>query len=46
VLAPVVKRIFAVRDDGASQTEIADATGVKYSTVLSIVRSRIYLVEL
>jgi DNA invertase Pin-like site-specific DNA recombinase len=44
-MAPVVKRIFAMRNDGASQTEIADATGVNYSTVLSILHSRIYLGE-
>jgi DNA invertase Pin-like site-specific DNA recombinase len=44
-MAPVVKRIFAMRNDGASQTEISDATGVKYSTVLSILDSRIYLGE-
>jgi site-specific DNA recombinase len=44
-MAPVVKRIFAMRNDGASQTEIADATGVNYSTVLGILHSRIYLGE-
>jgi site-specific DNA recombinase len=44
-MAPVVRRIFAMRNDGASQTEIADATGVNYSTVLGILHSRIYLGE-
>ena len=44
-MAPVVQHIFAMRNDGAGQTEIADATGVKYSTVLSILHSRIYLGE-
>jgi DNA invertase Pin-like site-specific DNA recombinase len=44
-MAPVVRRIFTMRSEGASQGAIADATGVKYSTVLSILGSRIYLGE-
>jgi DNA invertase Pin-like site-specific DNA recombinase len=44
-MAPVVRRIFAMRNEGASQSQIADATGVKYSTVLGILHSRIYLGE-
>ena len=44
-MAPVVRRIFALRAEGQSQGKIADATGVKYSTVLSILGSRIYLGE-
>jgi hypothetical protein len=34
-----------MRSEGASQSRIEDATGVKYSTVLSILGSRIYLGE-
>jgi site-specific DNA recombinase len=44
-MAPVVRRIFTLRGEGASPGKIADATGVKYSTVLSILGSRIYLGE-
>ena len=44
-MAPVVRRIFTIRGEGASQGKIAEATGVKYSTVLSILGSRIYLGE-
>jgi Recombinase len=44
-MAPVVRRIFTLRGEGASQGKIAEATGVKYSTVLSILGSRIYLGE-
>ncbi len=44
-MAPVVRRIFAMRSEGASQGDIAIATGVKYSTVLAILHSRIYLGE-
>ena len=44
-MAPVIRRIFTMRGEGASQGKIADATGVKYSTVLSILGSRIYLGE-
>lgn len=44
-MAPVVRRIFTMRADGASQSAISDATGVKHSTVLAILHSRIYLGE-
>lgn len=44
-MAPVVRRIFTIRSEGASQSMIEAATGVKYSTVLSILGSRIYLGE-
>ena len=44
-MAPVVRRIFTLRAEGQSQSKIADATGIKYSTVLSILGSRIYLGE-
>ena len=44
-MAPVVRRIFTMRGEGASQGKISEATGVKYSTVLSILGSRIYLGE-
>ncbi len=44
-MAPVVRRIFTLRTEGQSVGKIADATGVKYSTVLTILNSRIYLGE-
>ena len=44
-MAPAVRRIFTMRGEGAGLGEIADATGVKYSTILSILNSRIYLGE-
>ena len=44
-MAPVVRRIFTLRAEGQSQGKIADATGIKYSTVLTILGSRIYLGE-
>lgn len=44
-MAPVVRRIFTMRAEGAGQGKIAEATGVKYSTVLTILDSRIYLGE-
>jgi site-specific DNA recombinase len=44
-MAPVVRRIFTLRAEGASQSVIAESTGVNYSTVLSILHSRIYLGE-
>ncbi len=44
-MAPVVRRIFTLRTEGQSVGKIADATGVKYSTVLTILDSRIYLGE-
>ena len=44
-MAPVVRRIFTLRSEGQSVGKIADATGVKYSTVLTVLDSRIYLGE-
>ena len=44
-MATVVRRIFTMRGEGVSQGRIAEATGVKYSTVLAILHSRIYLGE-
>ena len=44
-IAPVVRRIFTLRAEGKSLGTIADDTGVKYSTVLTILDSRIYLGE-
>lgn len=44
-MAPIVRRIFAMRGNGASQGEIADSSGVKYSTVIAILHSRVYLGE-
>lgn len=44
--AVIVRRIFALRAEGASQGSIAEATGVKYSTVLSILKNRAYLGEI
>ncbi len=44
-MAPVVRRIFTLRTEGQSIGKIADATGIKYSTVLTILNSRIYLGE-
>ena len=35
-MAPVVRRIFTLRGEGQSMGKIAEATGVKYSTVLTI----------
>jgi site-specific DNA recombinase len=44
-MAPVVRRVFTLRSEGQSVGNIADATGIKYSTVLTILKSRIYLGE-
>ena len=44
-MSPVVRRIFTLRSEGQSVGKIAAATGVKYSTVLTILNSRIYLGE-
>jgi site-specific DNA recombinase len=43
--APVVRRIFKLRADGASYRAIEQDTDVSYSTVHGILRSRIYLGE-
>ncbi len=40
-----VREIFRLRAVGRSQREIEDATGIKYSTVGSILKSRVYLGE-
>jgi site-specific DNA recombinase len=39
-MAPIVRRIFQLRGDGASQGDIARSTGVKYSLVREILHSR------
>ncbi len=44
-MAPVVRRIFTLRGEGKSQGFIGQDTGVNYSTVLTILDSRIYLGE-
>ncbi len=44
-MAPVVRRIFTHAERGSESGQDRDATGVKYSTVLSILGSRIYLGE-
>ena len=44
-MAPIVRRIFVMRGEGASQGDIARTTGVNYSLVREIVHSRIYLGE-
>lgn len=44
-MAPVVQEIFRLRAAGSSQREIEQITGVNYSTVLSILHSRVYLGE-
>jgi site-specific DNA recombinase len=43
--APIVRRIFTLRAEGRSQGYIGKDTGINYSTVLSILDSRIYLGE-
>ena len=40
-----VQEIFRLRGEGRSYREIEDRTGIKYSTVMAILRSRIYLGE-
>ena len=44
--AATIRRVFKMRGEGASQGDIADATGVKYSTVLSVLKNRAYLGEI
>ena len=44
-MAPVVRQAFHLRGEGKSQGDIARATGFGYSTVCTILRSRIYLGE-
>lgn len=43
--APKVREVFRLRADGASYRAIEEQTGLNYSTVCSILRSRIYLGE-
>lgn len=43
--ASIVRTIFRLRAEGLSYREIEDRTGVKYSTVSAILKSRIYLGE-
>jgi site-specific DNA recombinase len=43
--APIVRRIFELRAQGMSHRAISDRTGIKHSTVLGILKSRIYLGE-
>ena len=44
--APIVRRIFELRAQGMSHSEISDRTAVNHSTVLGILKSRIYLGEI
>ncbi|HEX2574936.1 MAG TPA: recombinase family protein [Aquihabitans sp.] len=44
--APIVRRIFALRGEGASQTEVSEQTGVNYSTVRAILHNRAYIGEI
>lgn len=44
-MAPTVREIFRLRIEGKSYREIEEQTGVKYSTVSAILKSRIYLGE-
>ena len=43
--APRVQRIFQLRAEGKSYRDIESAVGIKYSTAMAIVGSRIYLGE-
>ena len=43
--APIVRRVVTLRAEGKSLSTIANHTGINYSTVLSILDSRIYLGE-
>ncbi|MEN0072113.1 MAG: recombinase family protein, partial [Propionicimonas sp.] len=43
--AALVRRIFTLRGQGASQGDIANATGVNYSTARGILHKRVYLGE-
>ena len=44
--AVTVRKIFLLRADGRSLREIEEATGVKYSTVSSVLKHRVYLGEI
>jgi hypothetical protein len=41
--APIVRRIFELRAQGMSHREISERTAINHSTVLGILKSRIYL---
>jgi site-specific DNA recombinase len=43
--APAIRKIFRLRAEGLSSQQIEDRTGIKYSTVGAILKSRIYLGE-
>jgi site-specific DNA recombinase len=43
--APIVREIFRLRVDGHSYREIEESTGVRYSTVASVLQSRVYVGE-
>lgn len=43
--APIVREIFRLRIEGHSYREIEEATGVRYSTVSSVLESRVYVGE-
>ena len=43
--APRVREIFRLRAEGKSYREIENRTGIRYSTVSSILKSRLYLGE-
>jgi site-specific DNA recombinase len=45
-MAAVVRRVFVLRSEGHSQAGVAEATGVKHSTVLAILKNRAYLGEI
>lgn len=45
-MAPVVRSVFVLRSEGQSQAAVAEATGVKHSTVLAILKNRAYLGEI
>jgi site-specific DNA recombinase len=45
-MASTVRRIFRLRAEGASETQIAEQTGVNASTVHSILKNRAYLGEI
>ena len=44
--AATIVRVFELRAQGVSQGEIEDRTGVKHSTVVQILRNRVYLGEI
>jgi DNA invertase Pin-like site-specific DNA recombinase len=44
--APMIRKAFAMRAQGASQGDIATATNLAYSTVLQVLKNRHYLGEI